>query len=614
MTIETRARQRDYFLRELADLREDGAAFAARFPRVAGALDVSAEGTADPHVERLVEAFAFLTGRIQRNLDGQLPRIASGLLDALYPQLTAPTPAMAIAEIAVDPRRARAAAGFVLPRGAQLTAGTDMGAPVRLRTGWDVELWPVAIAAVDRPDPAHLALPATRASGCAALRIRLTALGGERFADLAPRKLRLRLSAPLALSTALLETLVERTREIWAMDPGDPPGDLADRATGPARLLPAARVTAVGFAADEALLPDPPATHAARRLAQEWFAFPEKFLFVDIEGLDAAAGLAQGRWLDLALLVDAPPEALAAAEGGALRLHSVPAINLFSRISEPIRIDRALIEHLVAPDARLERSTEIHSIERVTLTRVEPGLGGRVAPFFGAHAEGATDALGWIARRAPTRRADLGGSDVFIGFRDGAFAPVRPAAEVAFAHLTCTNRGLAELLPAGLPLGLEVDAPVAGVRLASRPTPQRDPPAAGADLWRLVAHLTANQLSLTDGPQALAALRAHLAIHAGDGRAAARQIDGIAAIQTRRVAGRIGGDAWRGFVRGTEATVTLREDAFIGGSGYLLGAVLARILALYAPPSGFVELVLRSDKRPEEWARWPRMAGDAALP
>jgi type VI secretion system protein ImpG len=617
MTAEARAQQRDYFLREMAYLRDEGAAFAARHPRVAGALDISADGAADPHVERLVEAFAFLTGRVQRNLDHQLPRLASALLDALHPLLTAPLPSMAIAEARVDPARARAAQGFTLPRGTELTAETDVGATVRMRTGWDLEVWPFELASVDRPDAALLPFLDGRGDVGCALRLRLRCLGEERFPGLAPRRLRLRLAAPMALSTGLGEALLERTREVWAMDPetaGGGAASLEDRAHGRALRLRRARVAPVGFARDEAVLPDAPGGNRGHRLLLEWFAFPEKFLFVDLDDVDEIAGLAQGRTLDLILLLDAPPGALAAAEGGGLRMGAVPVVNLFSRISEPIRLDPGRIEHLIAPDARLERSTEIHAIRRVTLTRVEPGAATTVAPFFGFSAEGEGSGVGWIARRAPCRRPDMGGSDVHIAFRDRAFRPGMLDAAVAFAHLNCTNRGLAERLPVGARLGLEQDAPIGAILCATRPTPQADPPSEGADLWRLIAHLTADRLSAVEGAEALAALKGRLSVHCGrDSRAARAQIEGVVALATRRVARRVGEDAWRGFCRGIEVGVTLDEERFIGASGYYFGAVLARFLAAGAAPTGFVETVLSSARRKGEWARWPPMSGEDAL-
>ena len=88
----------EYFLDEIAYVQREGEAFARRFPTVAGALDFGGHGSADPHVQRLIEAFAFISGRLQRNLDQQVPRLALPVLETLYPALTSPVPSMVMAE------------------------------------------------------------------------------------------------------------------------------------------------------------------------------------------------------------------------------------------------------------------------------------------------------------------------------------------------------------------------------------------------------------------------------------------------------------------------------------------------------------------------------------
>ena len=81
-----------YYLAELTYLREMGSAFADQYPKVANRLELSPDESPDPHVERLLEAFAFLTARIQRNLDQQFPEITTALLELLYPHYLAPVP------------------------------------------------------------------------------------------------------------------------------------------------------------------------------------------------------------------------------------------------------------------------------------------------------------------------------------------------------------------------------------------------------------------------------------------------------------------------------------------------------------------------------------------
>lgn len=619
MATDARAEHLDYYLRELEALRAEGAAFARRHPRVAGALELGPQGSADPNVERMIEAFAFLTARLQRTIHHQHPRIAHALLETLYPHLAAPVPTLAIAEFRVDPARARAAHGFVVERGTQLVAPTDDGAVCRFRTASRVELWPIDVDAADRPDPALFPFLDGRSDVGALLRVRLRALGGESFADMLPDALRFHLGGSFSAATQIHETLHRHVREVWAVfaapDGGDAP-TLEDRLPDRARRLGAGALRAVGFEPEDALLPHPAHAHQGHRLIQEYFALPEKFLFTEISGLRGAAGLAAGRWLDLVFVLDEPGRAPAGAEREAFRLGGAPVVNLFNRVSEPIRIDRTRSEYRLEPDLRQERSTEVHSISQVTLASESARDGALAQPFFSyAHAEaGRPDAVYWVARRSPTLRPDKRGGEIDIAFCDSAFDPRAPGAQVAFAHCLCTNRGLAERLPVGARFGLEVEAPVLAVICATKPTPQIDPPPVGADLWRLISHLSLNRLSFVEGPEAGAALREALTLYsAANDASARRQIEGVVDVAAARVARRMGEDAWRGWVRGFEVRLTLAEENFAGGSGYLFGSVLSRFFGLYAGAGGFAELAIESRSRDREWARWPARSGEAIL-
>ena len=64
-----------YYERELIFLRRMGADFARKYPKIATRLLLDEEKIEDPHVERMIEAFAFLTGRIALKLDDELPEI-----------------------------------------------------------------------------------------------------------------------------------------------------------------------------------------------------------------------------------------------------------------------------------------------------------------------------------------------------------------------------------------------------------------------------------------------------------------------------------------------------------------------------------------------------------
>jgi type VI secretion system protein ImpG len=357
-----------HYLAELAYLRGAGAAFARSYPQVAGRLALDAGGSADPHVERLIESFAFLTARLRRLHDAQSPEIARSLLEVVEPGLVAPVPSMAIAAFTPDPRQARSVSGLTVPAGTMLFARGSNGSTVRFRTGLPVPLWPLTVEQAELRSPLAFEATAGSSDAAAVLRLRLACLGNRQLAELRPPMLRLFLHGPRSTSGRLHELLTHHLRSLLVVDPG------SGRTL---RALPGGAARPVGLDPEEALLPQPAHAHHGYRLLQEYFAFPEKFLFVELHGLDADCGLGAGRAVDLLLVLDASPGEDVAVDADAFRLGCTPVVNLFRRISEPIRIDLTRLEHRLEADARDPRSCEIYAIEDVATTAAGGGGPGR---------------------------------------------------------------------------------------------------------------------------------------------------------------------------------------------------------------------------------------------
>ena len=619
-----RAEQLQFFIREMAYLREEGAAFTRHFPGAAAALDISGDRAEDPQVERLLEAFAFITGRLQRNIEFQYPRMANALLGVLHPHLAAPVPSMTIAEFAVDPTRANAAHDFVIPRNSQLIVNTPDGAACTFSTAWDLHLWPVTVDHVDRPDEALFPTIGPVQDSQTILRLRLECLGGEIFPEAMPDRLRLRLAGSSIVAAQLYEALLNGCEQIWIFDPTKEDGTLVDpkeKVERVARRLPAGSLQPVGFTRDEALLPSPPTTHDAHRLLQEYYVLSEKFQFVDLMNLRDATDVLSGAYMDLVFVLSPSAPLPTRLDTSVVRLGSVPAVNLFRRVAEPVRVSRTTTEYLVQPDLRYERNTEIYSVDKVTLNSIEDRDGMMVPPLYSfTHAQmqgnGAgegtptADGIFWTMKRTPTKRPDMTGSDITLSFLDNRFEPENPASEVAFVHATCTNRSLAETIAPGTKLRIEADAPVKSITAAVKPTPQTPSHEVGESVWRLISHLSVGHLSLAEGPHGLQTLKETLNLLAGDRpKWATRQIDGLVEMHTRRIARRVGSEAWRGFCQGLEVTLVFDEEAFEGTSGYLFGTLLSHYLGLCTAANSFSELVMIAQNSKEEWARWPPRTG-----
>ena len=589
-----------HYLEELSYLRRMGERFARAYPKVAGRLELQAGECPDPHVERLIESFAFLTARIQKDLDSDFVEIAAELLNVLYPHYLNPIPSMAIARFDFDPLRAKLTSGFDIPKHTGLFASSTDGAICRVRTCYPVTLWPIDVveAELETPEVHEFVDPSRTA---AVLRLRLRSLT-DPFDVLGVDTLRFFLDGDPVLVNRLYELVVDGAKRVAVLPAGEKRP----------RYLDADAVAPAGFGDDEDVIPYPRYSHPAYRLLQEYFAFPDKFHFVDVRGL---RGRASGQELDLLFLLDRAAPKLSVGPQ-TFRLGCTPIVNLFRKTSEPLRIDHRRLEYRLVPDLRKEKTTEVHSILSVSGSSDAAETSREYAPFYSyTHTmERRGQRAFWHARRVPGEHPDLGGTDVLLSFRDLDFEPARPPDEIVFAHLLCTNRGLAAELPADGLLQTDQSIPVSAIVCLKKPTRPIDPPLGGQALWRLVSHLSLNYLSLGGGESSVVSFREILELYTfSEAPAVRQQLQGIRAMDQRKVVRRFGDAAWKGFCRGTEVGLTLDETFYVGSSAFLLASVLRHFLALYSSINSFTQLVIRrAGRETEEWKRWPPMAGATA--
>ena len=201
-----------YYENELTYLRRLGARFAQQYPKVAARLQLEASKCDDPHVERLLEGFAFLAARIHRRLDDDFPEISEALLDVLYPQLVRPLPAMAIVEVHIDELQGKLAEGFHIPRGSMLRSRPVQGVPCEFQTCYDTTLWPLTISKVEWTAPEGVGVP----NAVGAVRVELRALPGMNLSEIQLDTLRLHIAGDSNVADTLYELLAGRPALIVA--------------------------------------------------------------------------------------------------------------------------------------------------------------------------------------------------------------------------------------------------------------------------------------------------------------------------------------------------------------------------------------------------------------
>jgi type VI secretion system protein ImpG len=616
-----------YYERELIFLRRMGAEFARKYPKIAARLLLEEEKIEDPHVERLMEAFAFLAGRISLKLDDELPEITESFLNILYPHYLAPIPSMAVAQFFYGSPSDKLTAVQMLERGSRLNSRPVDGTPCRFRTAYQIQLAPLVLesAALESPAPKDTRGKYAESS----IRLSLRGYGDAPLAEVRigdtgkpPEYLRFYLNGDPQLVFPLYEIIFNHAAAV-EFRPRETPlsgktfstiTNIQLKTPDPIILTPDA-IKPVGFTEAEALLPFTKRSFPGYRLLSEYFSFPQKFLFFDIYGLDRPIIKKFGSHFDILIhLKDITPP-LAPISADTFLMNCSPIINLFTQTADPIYLSQQKYEYHVIPDVHRQTTTEIYSIDSVISTDPRTNTSREFSPFYSLrHAYGEqVEKAFWYAVRRGSQRPDDDGTEVYLSMVDANFNPRTPAVEVLTVKTTCTNRDL----PAKLPFGGKSDdfevegaALLSRVRCLTKPTETIRAPQRRAVQWRLISHLTLNYLSLVEGEgNAPEALQEILQLYnLADTSFSRQQILGITGVESRRVIRRVGGHTGAGFVRGLETTLTFDEEKFVGSGMFLFAC-----MSLYATLNSFNQLVVRSEQREDEIKRFAPRAGGQVL-
>jgi len=606
-----------YYEKELTYLRELSGEFSSRYPKIAQRLSLEGDQCEDPHVERLIEAFAFMTARIHRRLDDEYPEITEAFLQTLYPHYIQPIPSITILSMEMDMNKPALTSSYKIPRNQMVMTSPINGEPCQFRTSYDVELLPLQINQASLELTQSSPYLRRQANAYAALTLDFTTLGGIPVASFAPDKLRLFIDAEPQVAHFIYELLMSKCLRVDVLDSTENAQILGS--LNPSRIRP------VGFDSDESLLNYSSRSLPGYRLLTEYFAYPEKFLFLDVLNLREHIGKLTGQTLRLRFWLDNVRESnryqrfMEHVCVDNFKLFCTPAVNMFRRGADPIRLHHLANEYPVVPDSRRPLAYEVIAIDSV----VQVDKSGRnevsqeVPPLYSTDHRTSFDqqSVFWYSTRESSVHEYDKGTDVSLVLTDLDFRSVRPDSETLSVICTCSNRDGPEQLPFGgnAPLyHIPGHSLVQRVRPLRKPSRSVRPPQKQGLQWRLISHLSLNLLSLVaDGKEALQEML--LLYNFDDDPANARQIRALQGLQSMPALARIGSNLQHGFVRGTQIDLTIDEDEFIGTGAYLFCSVLERFFGLYTAPNSFTRLHVHTEQRGENVFRWPPRSGDAAL-
>ncbi len=647
----------DYYNAELAFLLKQADEFAKAHSKEAEALRLDTLHGRDPHVERLLQGFAFLTARIRKKIDDEYPEISDALLSILYPHYQRPIPSMAMVQFEVPEDASKLISGQRVSRLTELVMPPVSEIRCQFRTAYEVTLWPVEVRSVE-VETEGLTQAGKPAGTTAVLRLGLscTAQGSWEVLEEFDR-LRFYLDGPEPLPTALYECLLGRLCGVRITG--------RDADGKPLRIdLAIDDVKPVGFEPEQALLPYPERSFPGNRLLQEFFTFPQKFLFFDLCGLSKLKARRTRGPIEVQFYLSSPPRTEVVPRTDCFRLGCTPAVNLFELVTEEIALNHLQTKYPVVPRYGAVGAYEVIAVERVI------GRAGFIErkvdykPFYEMR-HAARDPSGreetsadlsalsstsyyWFESRRPSLRKNDDGLEVDLQFSDVGYIPKspsrdpaapgepldddasagagsdngtrrrpEPSTQVITAYCLCSNRDLpVQIRISGAPIEVVAgsEGAVGAAHLLSRPQRSFRPGLGRSSQWPLISALGLNHLSLIEQGEGALALRSLLKIHDFvRSEVSQNMIQGVVDVRSRQVPRRTGRKVGNTFSLGVEITVTFNEDQFHGSLAFVLASVLDRFFGAYVTINSFTQTVALSNRYVGEWKRWPPRCGNRTL-
>ncbi len=598
----------NYYEKELTFIRKMGVEFAKKHPDLARMLLLEPERCSDPHTERLIEAFALISGRIHKKIDDDFPEITESLLSILYPHYNNPIPSMSVVEF-IPGKQDIPEAGYTIEKKTMLYSEPVDGNPCQFATCYPVMLRPIEVVTAELCEPKKLVKGAVQA-----IVIQLRTPNNLSFSQIDCGKLRFFLNGADQHVFHLYELLFNNVCHVECESTNQ-------QGVGEIISLTPEDIEPVGFNSEEYVLPYSSRSFPGYILLFEYFCFPHKFLFFDLNGLGKVKGMDLKDTLDIWIYLRTDAKSGLLVDKDTFCLNATPVINLFKRIAEPIRIEHRKNEYRIIPDIRRQDTTEVYSVDRVSASSSSiSGKGVEYKPFYSLrHHPGEEDDIGayWHIQRIDSGKMGDEGTEVFLSFTDLDFKFIDLESEILTIHTTSTNRDL----PAHLPFlredgntiqeddfSMEIAAPVDYVKCLMQPTHVRRPALGGKLQWLLISHLSLNYLSIVQGGEG--ALKEILSLYNFDNSPSTRrQISGIVSLQSKYVTKRKG----QSFCRGVHVTIVFDENKFAGTGFYLFASVLERFLGQYVSVNSFSQLAVKTRQSEEVLKEWAPRSGNQVL-
>lgn len=590
----------DYFKSELAELRSDALEFARDYPSIAEELSLNEGKSRDPHIELLLQSFSWMTGRLRQNMDSETKQLPAMLLQQLYPQLVSSIPSMAIMECDVDGFGADFETGYQF-NGQRLfepvniknkpeTAGKLSNC--RFSSCHDVSLWPLKVKSVAKFPVNQQEFVRNHFPQSQSIIDINIASSPEGAAD------GLMMNRPLRFFMNLDEHSKFPFYDLMASHYVG--AVVYDAENNPVATLDKSNLKFAGFKDSERTLPATNQQDLGLTLLFDYFAFPEKFLFFDLDGMD---NVQFQQSLRIMLVLDEPIPKSIRLNSSALKLNCLPVVNLFQKTSEPIPLTYKDYRYKLFPSRENYDCFEIYRINKV-FSMNRRGESRELLPYFClTRRDQLPSDYRWQSQIEASHKKQLPGTEAWLSLFSETYARDCPQGETVYAETLCCNRTWSELFNIGQEFSVIGSSPINRARLLSRPTRYRGVKANHEHLWKVLSHISSFYVSLTDPELAQDTLMTLLDLYSWkENTVNQRQIESIEQFSAMDDVYPVKQHGWRGYYHGVNFKLTLYERKFDGSSTILFGSVINQFLALFCHINSFVHLeMFIGNKKAFEW-------------
>lgn len=578
----------DYYQTNLQYIRGLAAEFAAEFPKIASRLSLSEFACQDPYIERLLEGTAFLSAQVEKKLDEGYYGFLESVLNSLTPHALYPIPSGGVLELTLNDNHEKVREGLKLEAGTLFDAAIpSIHTPCRFSSLIPIPLTPFSLTGAEYITRDLSSFGVNNPQGLAALHLTCAAQGGNSLSF--PDELLFFINLPEAEASLLQRQIMQDTLGVYVRQ-----GEEAFvPVSGVSFELPMSRG---GSLVHDKLKGAP----KGLGLLQHFMAYPAFFKFFSIKNMGSLGRTGMANLELLMVFKRREPSLVSPVKVSSLRLNCVPVLNLFTKRSDRIALERAAYEFHILPDRTAMRDYEVLSIHRLEFFNERNETLFFARNFYDEDLMQENSKRNFFSQHRrktlldpkAAQRSSYGGTEVFVSFT--AQSPNLEKAYQFAADLVCTNRDLPLLLLPNTELSPHTPLLQRGFFITP-PTRPGYPLIERGDTsdFAKVSHLVFNLSGMLwqDGTLPLKMFKTLLGtyrLRAEDEME--RMIEGLVELESEQKSFRFIKNGMVFFEYGWNIWFTLDELAYAGTGCYMFAAIIGEILKSFSPINTLLEI------------------------